>query len=130
MLNTTDLSISFHGQTSLKDTIFSVLVSGVKLFVVGWRNGLMDSYIFSIWYKRIYFSLPLNLAIHRMDNASNILCLSCKEQESRSYFIFYCKLSTLRLHQCNILPTLRSEILLLNWAQKNLCEGLDLPFKQ
>ena len=35
VLNTTNLSNSFHGQTSLKDTIFSVLISGVKLFLIG-----------------------------------------------------------------------------------------------
>ena len=30
----------------------------------------------------------------------------------------------------NILPTLSSaEILLRNWAQENLCEGLEFPFK-
>ena len=32
--------------------------------------------------------------------------------------------------QLNILLTLSSEIPLLNWAQKNLCVGLELPFKQ
>ena len=41
----------------------------------------MDSYIFSILYKLIDFSLPLNPPIHRMDNAPNILCLGCKEQK-------------------------------------------------
>ena len=120
------------------------------------RNALIDSYIFSIWYKLIYFSVPLNPATHKMGNAPNILCPKCKEQEeSQPYFIFYCKLSKiiLRLHQwtnqskirfycfnipfkialktivmgtsfqfqdsvqLNILPTLSSEILLLNWTQ-------------
>ena len=60
------------------------------------------SYVFSIWYKLIYFSLPLNPAIDRMGNAPNIMCPRCKEQEkSELYFIFYCKLSkiTPRLHQ-------------------------------
>ena len=32
-----------------------------------------DSYVFSILYKLINFSLPLNPAIHRMGNAPNIL---------------------------------------------------------
>ena len=50
----------------------------------------IESYIFSIWYKLIYFSLPLNPAIHRMTNAQNILCTRCKEQEeSQPHFIFY-----------------------------------------
>ena len=66
------------------------------------KNALMDSYIFYIWYKLIYFCLPLNSAIHRMGNTSSILTPRCKvQEESRPYFIFYCKLSkiTLRLHQ-------------------------------
>ena len=46
--------------------MFSVLISGVKFLLIGLRNALMDSYIFSILYKRIHFSLPLNPAIHRM----------------------------------------------------------------
>ena len=33
VLNTTNLSNSYHGQNSLKDTIFSVLIFGVKLFL-------------------------------------------------------------------------------------------------
>ena len=41
----------------------------------------MDYKIFSISYKLIYFSLPLNSAIHRMGNASNILCPILKEQK-------------------------------------------------
>ena len=48
------------------NTIISILVSEVKLLLIGLRNALMDSYIFSILYKRIHFSLPLNPAIHRM----------------------------------------------------------------
>ena len=42
--------------------MFSVLISGVKFLLIGLRNALMDSYIFSILYKRIHFSLPLNPA--------------------------------------------------------------------
>ena len=81
MLNTTNLSNSFHGQTSLRDTI---------TFLICLRKALMDSYIFSIWYKLIHFSLPLNRAIHRMGNVANNLCLRCKEQEeSQHYFIFF-----------------------------------------
>ena len=48
------------------------------------------SYIFSIWYKLIYFYVCLNPAIHRMGNASNIICPRCKEQkEFQPYFIFH-----------------------------------------
>ena len=66
VLNATNLSNSFHGQTSFKNTIFSVLISGVKLL---WLIGEMlcwiaATYIFSIWYKLIYFSLPVNLTLH------------------------------------------------------------------
>ena len=32
--------------------------------------------------------------------------------------------------QLNILPTISSEILLLNWVSKNLAEGLEFAFKQ
>ena len=60
------------------------------------RNALMESQIFSIWYKLIYFYLPLNSAICRMENAPNILCSKCKEQEeSQPSLIFHCKLSKL-----------------------------------
>ena len=48
------------------NTIISILVPEVKLLLTGLRNALMDSYIFSVLYKRIHFSLPLNPAIHRM----------------------------------------------------------------
>ena len=48
----------------------------------------LASYILSIWYKLIYISLPLNHPIHRMGNASNILCARCEEQdESRLFYI-------------------------------------------
>ena len=50
-----------HGQTSLKDFIFSVL-------------------IFSIWYKLMHFSLCVDLSIHRVGTAPNILRPRCEEQ--------------------------------------------------
>ena len=59
-----------------------------------WRKTFADwfRYIFSIWYKLILYSLPLNPAIHKMGNAPNILCPRRKEKkESQPYFIFYCK---------------------------------------
>ena len=129
----------------------SALISGAKLLLIGLRNALVDdSYIFSILYKLIHFSLPLNTAMHRMGNTPNILCPRCKEQkEPQPYFILYCKLSKIILgfiselinlkyafnitfkitqktiimgtssqFQLNILPTLSSKILLLNWAEK------------
>ena len=60
MVNTTNLSNSFHGQNSLKDIIFLVLISGVKFVLSGLRNALINSYIFSSWYKFIHFFLPSN----------------------------------------------------------------------
>ena len=59
----------------------------------------MYSYIFSILYKLIHFSRPLNPEIHRMANTPNVLCPPrCKEQkESQPYFIFYRKLSKITL---------------------------------
>ena len=72
--------ISFKLQsTSLRSTIFPVLITGVKLLLIGLRNALMNSYKFSISCKLIHFSLPLNPAIHRMGNATNILCPRCQE---------------------------------------------------
>ena len=89
---------SFHGQTSLRNTIFSVLIPGLTLLLVGLRNGLMDSYTFSILHEYINFSLPLNLAIDRIDNTTNILCPRCKKQkESQPYFIFHCNFSKITL---------------------------------
>ena len=68
----------------------------------------MDSYMFSILYKLIRFSLLLNPAINRMGNTSNILCPRCKEQkESQPYFIFYCMLSKITLDFINELINLK-----------------------
>ena len=50
ILNTTNLSNSFHGTTSLKDTIFPVLKSGVKLLLIGLRNAQMDIYFLTPQY--------------------------------------------------------------------------------
>ena len=43
-----------------------------------------DGYIFSVWYKLIHFSLPLNPAIHRMGNAAKILCPSPDVENKKS----------------------------------------------
>ena len=68
--------------------MFSVLISGVKLLLISLRNAPMDSYIFSILYKLIHFSLPLNPAIHRMGNKSNILCPECKKQKGLNPILY------------------------------------------
>ena len=49
-LNTRNLSNSFHGQTSLKDTIFSVLKFWVKLLLIGLRNVLMGIFFLILQY--------------------------------------------------------------------------------
>ena len=73
-----------------------------------WFKKCAGGYIFSIWYKLIHFSLPLNLAIQRMDNAPKILCPRCKDQEeSQPYFIFHCKLSKITLNFISELITLK-----------------------
>ena len=56
-----------------KNTLIKKFTSALNLIVLNTTNffslvgnALMDSYIFFIWYKLIYFSLSLNPAIHRM----------------------------------------------------------------
>ena len=116
VLNKTNLSNPCHGQAFLRNIRFSALISGVKLLLIGLRNALMDSYIFSILYKLIHFSFPLNPEIHRMGSAPNILCPRYKEQkESQPFFIFYCKFSKITLDFI-------SEPISLKYA-------VDIPFK-
>ena len=69
--NATNLSNTFHGQTSLKNTVFSVKKS-------------FDGYIFPVWYKLIHFSFPLNTAVHRTGNAAKILCPSLDVENNKS----------------------------------------------
>ena len=71
-INTTNLSDSFHGQTSLKNTIFSV------------KKTLMDMYFLSS-INLFNFSFPLNPVIHRMGNTAKILCPS-PDVENRKCF--------------------------------------------
>ena len=60
----------------------------------GWFKKCSDGYLFSIWNKRIHFSLPLNSEIHKMGSEPNILCYWCEEREEfHTHFLFYCKLS-------------------------------------
>ena len=58
-----NLSNSFHGQNFLKNTIFSVLISGVKLLLIhSWfkKCWWIASYVFSILDSLVNFSLLLN----------------------------------------------------------------------
>ena len=41
---------SFHGQTFLKDTIFSALKFGVKMLLISLRNAMMDIYFLTLQY--------------------------------------------------------------------------------
>ena len=49
VLKTTNLSNSSHGQTSMKDTIFSALKFGVKLSLIGLEK--VDIYFLALQYK-------------------------------------------------------------------------------
>ena len=103
--NTKNLSNSFHGETSLKDTIFSV-------------QKALNGYIFSVWYKLIHFSLPLNPVIHRMGNAAKILCPSPDVEIKKGlnpilYFI---------ANPPKLLQTSSSELINLNYS-------FNIPFK-
>ena len=70
----------------------------------------MYIYIYSIWYELIHFSVLLNRAIERMDNAPNILHPRGMEQvKSQSHFISYCKLSKVNLDYI-------SELINLNYS--------------
>ena len=50
VLNITNLSNSFHGQTSLKDAIFLFLKSGVKILLIGLKNALVVIYFRNLKY--------------------------------------------------------------------------------
>ena len=72
-----------------------------------WFKKCADDYIFSIWYKLIDFSLPLNPALHRMGTNLDSLCPRCKERdESHPHFIFLCRLSQTTLDFINKLINL------------------------
>ena len=67
-----------------------------------WFKNCSDGYIFSIWYKLIHFSLPLNPAIHRMGNSHTTVCPRCKENdETHPHCLFQCKLSQATLNFIN-----------------------------
>ena len=53
VLNTSRLLNSFHGQTSLVNTIFPVMISAVKLLLIGLKTAFMD--MFSILHQLILF---------------------------------------------------------------------------
>ena len=90
-----NLSNSFHGQTSFMNTIFSVLISGVKLLLIhSWfkKCWWIAGYIFSILYNLTHFSLPLNPAINRWQNGQRTKYCGLDEKNKKSlkpnfYFI-------------------------------------------
>ena len=101
----TSLSSSLHGQILSMKTVFTP-ATWSKIFAE-WFKKCADGYIFSISYKLIHFSLPLNHKLHKMGNNPNSLFPRCKEQEeSHSHFIFHCRLSQITLDFINKLINL------------------------
>ena len=68
LINTKELSNSFHDHTSFK-----------WHYILSQKS--FDVYIFSVYYTLIHFCLPLNPAIHRMGNTPKILCPRCRDQD-------------------------------------------------
>ena len=62
-----------------EETIFSVLISGENLSLIGLLNAMMVALFLSG--INIFIFLPLNPAIFRIGNAPNILCPRCKKQD-------------------------------------------------
>ena len=62
VLITTNFSNPFHGQTSLKDIIFSFVKSGVRFSLISLRNALID----------VYFLIPQYIQ-NRIGKVPNIL---------------------------------------------------------
>ena len=89
------------------NTLFSPPIHRAKVLPTGLKNVPMVIYIFSIWYKLIHFSLPLNPALYRMGTNPDSLCPRCKErEESYPHFIFHCRLSRITLDFINKLINL------------------------
>ena len=89
-----NLSNSFHGQPFLRNTIFSVLISTVKLLLIhNWLKKCwwIASYIFSILYNRPYsfFSSfkPCNTKM-TVWTTHQILFLGCKKTKRVSILIY------------------------------------------
>ena len=90
-----NLSKSFHEQNFLRNAIFSVLISGVKLLLIhNWLKKCwwIAGYIFSILYNLTHFSLPLNPAINRWQNGQRTKYCVLDEKNKKSlkpnfYFI-------------------------------------------
>ena len=80
------------------------------------RQESFDGYMFSVWYKLIQFSLPLNPAIHvhKMDNAAKILCpIPDVENKTSLKPILYFIASSPKLLQFS-----SSELISLNYSFK------------
>ena len=62
-----------------KETIFSFLIFGENVLLIGLSNAMMViNFLSGI---NLFNFLPLNPAIYRIGNAPNILCPRCKEQD-------------------------------------------------
>ena len=62
-----------------KETIFSVLIFGENVLLIGLSNVMMVIFFLSGINLSIF--LPLNPAIYRTGSAPNILCPRCKEKD-------------------------------------------------
>ena len=62
-----------------EESIFAVLILGENLSLIGLSNAMIVSFFLSRTNLSVF--LPLNPAIYRIDNAPNILCTKCKEQD-------------------------------------------------
>ena len=72
-----------------KETIFSFLIFGENVLLIGLSNAMMViNFLSGI---NLFSFLPLNPAIYRIGNAPNILCPRCKEVSP--HYIANCKLS-------------------------------------
>ena len=61
-----------------KETIFSVLIFGENVLLIGSSNVMMVIFFLSGMNLSIF--LPLNPAIDRIGNALNVLCPRCKDE--------------------------------------------------
>ena len=62
-----------------EETMFSVLILGENLILIGLSNAVMVPFFLSG--IDLYVLLPLNSAIYRIGNAPNNLCPKCKQQD-------------------------------------------------
>ena len=94
--NTFQFYISWEKPNGWKKTIFSVMIYGENVLVIG----LLNIPVVILFLSGINLSilLPLNPAIYRIGNTPNILCPRCKEQDE-SFLLLQVVQNYSRLHQ-------------------------------